>query len=413
MRANAEPARAALSVPLWLLVLVTLSGTMAMHIFVPALPVAGQGLGASPSSMQQTITLYVLGLAAGQLIYGPVSDALGRRPALLIGLVIYFCASLLALVAPTLEWLVAARLMQALGGAAGITLGRAIVRDVADPARVTKDLALLNLLTLVGPGLSPIIGAYLADHFGWRSIYVFLLLMGLAMVVCSFRLLPETNLNKRPLRIRVIGSDYLGLLSNARFAAYALGGACATTALYPYLASVSYIVHSHMGLPVRDIGWFAASTIVGASFGTLTARRVASRWTNERLLFLGAGLSLTMALTLLAVHLLGALSPAALLAITITMTFGAGLASPAALASALNSAPLLAGSAAGVYGFGQMAMGALGTFVVGYGDDPVLACAITQICLTALAYASFSFASSRAGQGMRDVSDAKNAGHKR
>lgn len=149
-----ELAGASVQAPLWVLVLVTLSGTMAMHIFVPALPVAGEALGAEPSGMQQTITLYVIGLALGQLIYGPVSDTWGRRPALLVGLSLYFSASVLALFAPSLQWLVAARLLQALGGAAGITLGRAIVRDIAPPDRVTRDLALLNLLTLVGPGLS-------------------------------------------------------------------------------------------------------------------------------------------------------------------------------------------------------------------------------------------------------------------
>lgn len=155
-----------LRVPLWLLVLVTLSGTMAMHIFVPALPVAGATLGAAPAGMQQTITLYVLGLALGQLVYGPLSDTLGRRPTLLVGLSLYLLGSVVALCAPTLEWLVGARLLQALGGAAGITLGRAIVRDTSAPARVTADLALLNLLTLVGPGLGPIVGAYLAERLG-------------------------------------------------------------------------------------------------------------------------------------------------------------------------------------------------------------------------------------------------------
>lgn len=149
---------------MWLLVLVTLSGTLAMHIFVPALPLAGQAFGASSSAMQQTIALYVLGLALGQLVYGPVSDTLGRRPALLVGLSLYLCASVMALLAPNLECLVVARLLQALGGAAGITLGRTIVRDTSAPERVIKDLALLNLLTLVGPGLAPIVGAYLADH---------------------------------------------------------------------------------------------------------------------------------------------------------------------------------------------------------------------------------------------------------
>lgn len=381
-----------LRAPLWLLVLVTFSGTMAMHIFVPALPVAGAALGASAASMQQTITLYVIGLALGQLIYGPVSDAVGRRPALLLGLSVYLCAGVMALLAPTLQWLLVARLLQALGGAAGIALGRAIVRDTAEPARVTRELALLNLLTLAGPGLAPIVGAYLADHFGWRAIYVFLVAIGSAMLLCTWRLLPETNRQLRPLKVASIGHDYRQLLGHPGFAGYMLGGACITSALYPYLASVPYIVHGQMGLPISAIGWFAASTIVGASLGTFLTRRLSSRWPAERFLFLGAGLGLTMAATLLAFHAMGWLTPVWLLAITITMTFGAGLASPAALGSSLAVMPSLAGSAAGLYGFGQMAMGAIGTLLVGHGDDPVVSCAVTQMCITGLALASFRMA---------------------
>lgn len=388
-----ELAGASVQAPLWVLVLVTLSGTMAMHIFVPALPVAGEALGAEPSGMQQTITLYVIGLALGQLIYGPVSDTWGRRPALLVGLSLYFSASALALFAPSLQWLVAARLLQALGGAAGITLGRAIVRDIAPPDRVTRDLALLNLLTLVGPGLSPIVGAYLADHFGWRAIYVFLVCIGSAMLFCAWKLLPETNLNRRPLAITRIALDYGSLLANPRFAAFMLGGACSSTALYPYLATAPYIVHEQLGLPIRYVGWFAASTIVGAGLGTFLTRKLAGRWPAERFLYIGSGLGLGLATLFLCIQALGWLSAPLLLALMVVMTFGAGMASPAALSRALGATtPALAGTAAGLYGFAQMAMGAVGTMLVGFGEVPALACAVTQICITGLALSSYRFA---------------------
>lgn len=388
-----ELAGASVQAPLWVLVLVTLSGTMAMHIFVPALPVAGEALGAEPSGMQQTITLYVIGLALGQLIYGPVSYTWGRRPALLVGLSLYFSASVLALFAPSLQWLVAARLLQALGGAAGITLGRAIVRDIAPPDRVTRDLALLNLLTLVGPGLSPIVGAYLADHFGWRAIYVFLVCIGSAMLFCAWKLLPETNLNRRPLAITRIALDYGSLLANPRFAAFMLGGACSSTALYPYLATAPYIVHEQLGLPIRYVGWFAASTIVGAGLGTFLTRKLAGRWPAERFLYIGSGLGLGLATLFLCIQALGWLSAPLLLALMVVMTFGAGMASPAALSRALGATtPALAGTAAGLYGFAQMAMGAVGTMLVGFGEVPALACAVTQICITGLALSSYRFA---------------------
>ena len=117
--------------PLWLLVLVTIAGTTAMHIFTPALLDAGRHLDASTAQMQQTITVYIFGLAIGQLIYGPLSDSLGRRPMLLIGLSIYTLASILAALAPNASVLIGARLMQALGGCAGLALGRAIARDTS------------------------------------------------------------------------------------------------------------------------------------------------------------------------------------------------------------------------------------------------------------------------------------------
>lgn len=398
-RAHPSPAPS-IRAPLWLLVLVTLSGTMAMHIFMPALPLAGADLGASPAGMQQTITLYVVGLAFGQLIYGPVSDTIGRRPTLLLGLGIYLVASVFALFAPTLEWLLAARLAQALGGAAGITLGRSIVRDISTPERATKDLALLNLLTLVGPGLSPILGSYLADGFGWRAIYVFLVCMATAMVLCAWRLLPETNLDRSPLAFGKIARDYGQLVGNRRFLGFMVGGACSSTALYPYLATAPYIVHGQLQLPISQIGWFAAITIVGASVGSATTRRLVGRLNTELFLYMGAGLSLAMALVFLGVQAMGWLNVPVLIAITFLLTTGCGMASPAGLSRALSSAPGLTGSAAGLYGFGQMAAGALGTKLVGYGSDPAISCAVVQIFLTVVALGAFRIAvGARRGDG--------------
>ena len=373
--------------PLWLLVLVTLSGTMAMHIFVPALPVAGAALGASPSSMQQTITLYVLGLAFGQLIYGPISDAAGRRPALLAGLAMYLTASVAALLADSVAVLSAARLMQAIGGAAGLSLGRAIVRDTAGPGRITKDLALLNLLALVGPGLSPVLGAYLAGHFGWRAIYVFLVAFGCAALLLAAWRLPETNHQRRPLQLGSIAGGYFVLLRHRRFACFALGGALSTTLLYPYLATVAYIVHEQLGLPIHTVGWFAAVTIAGAGLGTLLTRRLSTP--IQSFLAIGAGLQIAMATVFAAVYVLGALNTGWLVAVTVFMAMGAGMASPAAMTGALNAMPSLSGSAAGVYGFSQMAVGALCTYLVGFGEDPALSCALTQCLMGVGAWSAF------------------------
>ena len=144
--------------PLWLLVLITFSGTVAMHIFVPALPQAALSLNAAPGPIQLTISLYILGLAVGQPIYGPLSDSYGRRPVLMVGLALFTLGGLLSLWAPDVRLLAAARFVQALGGCAGLVLGRAIVRDSSGMTQSVRRLALINLITMIGPGLAPLLG---------------------------------------------------------------------------------------------------------------------------------------------------------------------------------------------------------------------------------------------------------------
>ncbi|RYY81785.1 MAG: MFS transporter, partial [Comamonadaceae bacterium] len=178
---------------LWLLVLVTLTGTMAMHMFVPALPDAARSLGSGPGPMQMTIGIYMVGLAVGQLFYGPLSDAYGRRPALMAGLTLYAFGSMLAACAPNLGTLLGARLLQALGGCAGVALGRAMVRDTQPPGgAAVRQLALMNLMVLVSPGLAPVVGGAVAAAWGWRGVFVVLALIGVATLWFAWWRLPET-----------------------------------------------------------------------------------------------------------------------------------------------------------------------------------------------------------------------------
>ncbi len=176
--------------PLWLLALLTLSGTLGMHIFAPTLSRVARDLNASVSAVELTISLYILGLGFGQLIYGPLSDRFGGRPALMGGLVLYAAAGAAAALAPGVRTLVAARLLQALGGCAGLAIARAMVRDTAPPIDTARRLALLNMMITLGPGVAPILGAALAQTAGWRSILWLLSALGLALLVFAWRRLP-------------------------------------------------------------------------------------------------------------------------------------------------------------------------------------------------------------------------------
>src|SRR5277367_2012442 len=230
------------AVPLWLLGLLTFSGPVGMHIFVPALPAAAKDLHATPAALELTISLYILGLALGQLIYGPASDRFGRRPALLVGLSIFTIASVAGLFAPDIHTLVLARFFQALGGCSGLVLARAIIRDTSQAHEAARRLALTNLLVTAGPAVAPLIGSGLSAFWGWRTILAGLAALGAANFVLAWRMLPET----RPEALFVSASryarDYVGLLRSRRFLGYAIGGACATTSLYAFIACAPFIL---------------------------------------------------------------------------------------------------------------------------------------------------------------------------
>lgn len=369
MTSSPPPARKA---PLWLLVSVTIVGTLAMHMFLPALPDAASHLDASASQMQLTITVYILGLGLGQLIYGPLSDSLGRRPMLLAGLALYAAASLAAFLAPSAPWLIAARLFQALGGCAGLALGRAIARDSSTPEDAVGSLALLNLMMMIGPGIAPAIGSAIDEHWGWRAIFGTLAVVGSVTAVAIWKLLPETGQPTGRLQLRAIRDDYRSLLSSPAFVGFAAGGGCATTSIYAFLAAAPFIFIGQLHASKHEVAIYLGLLMAGMALGNALARQLIRHWTLQRLMLSGNLLSLVCAASLLGLTLFNQLTPAIVVALMSLFALGSGLTSPAALTSALSVQPRLTGSAAGVYGCTQMAVGGLCTLGASLGSHPAL-----------------------------------------
>ena len=367
-----RPASPAPKAPLWLLAMVTIGGTLAMHMFIPALPDAARQLGSSNGQMQQTITVYIMGMALGQLIYGPISDALGRRPVLLAGLSLYTLASLLAFMAPSTDMLIGARLLQALGGCAGLALGRAIARDTATPENAVGSLALLNLMMMIGPGISPSIGSGLDAVFGWRSIFAALALMGLVTAICAWRLLPETGRPTGQLNWRTVRADYRTLLGSPQFLGFAIGGGGATTSLYAFIAAAPFIFIEQLHTSKAEVGLILGLLMGGMALGNVLARQLIQRVSLDKLMLGGNLLSLACAGALLALTLAQQLNVVLAVSLMTLFTIGSGMTSPAALAKALGVHPNLTGSAAGVYGFAQMAVGGICTMAASVGDNPSL-----------------------------------------
>ena len=378
--------------PLWLLVLVTFSGTLAMHMFVPALTVAGQALHADAPTIRMTISVYIFGLAVGQLVYGPLSDVFGRRPTLLAGLALYTAGGLAATLAPNVGVLIAARLVQAAGGCAGLLLGRAIVRDSAESNDAMRRLALMSLMTMVGPGLAPLAGGLLVHWFGWRAIFVVLTALGVLNLGVSWRLLPETGTPSGRISARSVARDYRALLGSKRFLGFAAGGGCATTSFYGFIAAAPFIFINELHRPIGEVGVYLGLLIVGVSIGNILASRLVGRLSIEQLLLAGNATSLAASAVLLAAVV--ALRPGVfgIEALMIVYSVGAGLCSPAVSTLSISVDPRLIGSAAGLYGFLQMSIGAACTTLAGLGHDPALAAFTVLLGASLIAQASFRLA---------------------
>ena len=355
------PARAARP-PFAVVVAVTAVGTLGMHLIVPALPATAQALGVSASAIQLTITLYLIGLAAGQLLYGPLSDRFGRRPVLIGGLALFTAAGALTALAPTASTLVAARVAQALGGCAGLVLGRAIVRDAAPPDRAAAQLALLTLVMSMAPAIAPAIGGYATAWAGWRAGFVMLAAIGAAATLAAILFLPETNEVTGVRRSMLAPS--LRLLRSRAFCGFAIGGACTTTSFYAFMAASPFIFINLLHQTEQRVGLYYMLLMLGVATGGLLGNRLAGRVRLGHVVRLANGIAVAAASGFLASYAAGLLSVPAVVGTIALFMVGAGLASPFAITGAISVNPQAVGAASGLYGFVQMSYGALCTVVV-------------------------------------------------
>jgi len=349
--------------PFLLLVAVTACGTLGMHIIIPALPATARALGMSIGTAQLTITLYLIGLAIGQLLYGPVSDRFGRRPVLLAGLSLFTVASVATALAPNPAILIGARILQSLGGCAGLVLGRAAVRDGATADKAAGQLALLTLVMVLVPSIAPAVGGYLTAYIHWRASYVLLALFGAVTLTACFLLMPETLTESLAPR-RSMVTAYARLLRSPRFLGYAVGGACSTTAFYGFMSASPFIFEAQLHQPPQRVGLYYLLLMLGVAAGSLGANRIAGRLPIRTALRIANGLCILGAALFALADVTDALSVATVVAPVSLFMVGAGMASPFALAGSVSVNPQAIGAASGMYGFIQMGYGMLCTVVV-------------------------------------------------
>jgi DHA1 family bicyclomycin/chloramphenicol resistance-like MFS transporter len=342
-------------------------GPLSTDMYLPALPALSQDLGATMSQTQVTLSAGILGLALGQVIAGPGSDALGRRRPLLIGIAAYALASLLCIVAPSVNILTALRFVQGVAGAAGIAIALAVVSDLYAGIAQARFYALLMQVSGVAPIIAPIIGGQLLRFTSWRGVFVALALFGVALLAAIALGLGETLPARRRERGGLAATlrVFRELLTDRRFVGYALACGFAFAAGITYISVSPFILQNIYGLSPQLFGALFGANALGLVLMAQVSGRVVGRVPPQRLLAWGIGMLATGALGLLAVVLSSVGLVGVLPALFVTVA-SLGLIAPNATALALANTRA-AGSAAALLGALQLTIGALAAPLVGVG----------------------------------------------
>lgn len=363
------------------------TGSIAIHMLVPALPLIAAELAIGEAKAQQVVSVYLAGLGAGQLLAGPLIDRLGRRPLMLAGLWLFIIGALAGALATTTGLLLAARAMQAAGGAFGVVTARVMVGDLFGKDKAAGVQATLMTIVLISPAIAPVIGGSLADLAGWRAIFAVLALGGAATLAAAFRRLPETaQAGAATARTGLIAS-YGKLARNRQFLLTAVTLGAASSGLFMFLGAAPFLLIHRFGLSSGEAGmallWVAAASIVGTRLVVLVERRSSALVVGTVSSAVGATIALVLALA-------GIEGVVPLIAPIMLLGLGAGLTGPVAFNAVGFAEPGLAATATSLAGAFQMlasgtAMSVLGLFAP---IDPLrLAMAMVMTTATALSCA--------------------------
>ena len=360
---------------------------MSIDMYLPALPRMARELHSTPAAAQLTVAAFFVGLALGQLIYGPLSDRIGRRKPMLAGILLFLVATVGCALAPTMEALIGWRFVQALGGCAGVVVSRAIVRDRCDHQESARVFSILMLIMGVAPLLAPLIGGYIQAVAGWRAIFWVLFAFAAVTGVAVWFQAPESRSEETSRRARSETplAAYRALLTDRGVMGYVLVGGLASSAMFTYIAASPELLIETWGVRDVDFGWIFgmnAAGIIGASqLNRLLLRRYRADTVLQAALVIGvvAAVLLTVSAFTGFGGLPGLLTPL-FFAVAVH-----GLGSPNAVAGAMAMDPNRAGSLSAMVGCVQFGLGATAAALVGLFHDTTARpmAAVILACLAA------------------------------
>lgn len=381
-------------------------GPLAIDMYLPALPRIGAELQGSAAAVQFSLTAFLAGLAAGQLVMGPLSDRLGRRRPLLVGVAGFVLTSLACALAPSVPLLVALRFLQGLAGSVGIVIARAVVRDLYDGVAAVRFFSRLMLVTGIAPVVAPVVGAQILLVMSWRGVFLVLALLGLVVLATAAVGIPETCPPERRDSggLGTAARSMARLMHDRNLVGYGLASGLAFAAMFAYISGAPFVVQNIYGASPQLFSVIFAVNSIGLIVSSQVNGWLASRVAPRKVLAAGLGATLVAGLCVLAVVVAHLPQLGALVLGFFVLVSSMGFVMPNATVLALSRHPEAAGAASALLGVMQLAIGAVAAPLVGLaGDRSAMPMAVVISVLAVGSIASFAILTERAeGGGGRD-----------
>ncbi|MDD7582874.1 multidrug effflux MFS transporter [Corynebacterium sp. 32222D000AT] len=376
------------------LALLSATAAFATDVYLPVMPAIAAEFGVADAWVQLTLTAFFVGLAAGQLFIGPLSDALGRKTLLLLGAVGAVAASVLAALAPNIGVLIAARFLHGLGGGACVVLSRAVVPDLLVGKAAARAFSLLMAIQAIAPALAPIIGGLLAEPIGWRGIYWVLVGLHVVQLLLAWLVVPETGGRNRQGRLlgQVLG-NYATVLSHPAILGYLGSMSFGFSAMFCYISASPFVIQDVLGFSPAGYSLVFAVNSLGLLAANLVNMRLVDSHGPKVMLRAGVILSVCANAVLLATIAFGAGGGVVLVALFFCVApTGFIMGNSAALATGLRRDK--AGSVSAVMGGVQSLLGGLVSPLMGLGSDRLLTMSL-GMCVCAGVAVAAAFAATR------------------
>lgn len=376
-----------------LLGLLAAIGPLSIDTYLPSIPTIADVLGTSTAVVQQSVSAYFLGLAAGQIVCGPFSDRFGRRPILFFGLVLYLIATLACAYAPSIGVLIIGRAVQGLGASATPAAGRAVIRDIWSGDRAARAMSFVMMVMSFAPVIAPLLGGQIFTHFGWQAIFWLMAAFGvLLLALVQFRL-PETNGPERRAGVSIgaFFRAYRFVLADKRAWGYLLTGGLSFAAMFAYITSSSSVYIDYFGVNPEYFGFFFAVNVVGLTLGNWFNSHYVARFGYLKLLGVGTAISLLGTIMLLVSALAAAGGIASVVIALLVATGPVSMMGANAIAGLLNLFPKNAGAASALFGVFQFGLGAVaGSFTGLFASaSPPAAMGLAMVIMAGGAFAAW------------------------